>query len=128
MYDRLVEMGYDERVSLVNFGHKALNEKDYKNRRAEMWGERRDWLESEEETQIPDDDYLQGDLVAPGFKYTSLTQIILEKKEDIKKRIGKSPDGGDALGLTFAEPVRAVEYLHEDYSLPTDIYDEVTGY
>lgn len=118
MYDRLVEMGYKKRVSLVNFGHKALDEKTYKNRRAEMWGEMKDWLESEMETQIPDDDYLQSDLVAPGFKYTSLSQLQLERKEDIKKRINKSPDAGDALALTFAEPV-AVEkkrkFFHVGY-------------
>jgi len=105
MYDRLIEMGYKGRVTLINFGHKALDEEKYKNRRAEMWCEMNDWLESEEETQIPDSDYLQSDLVAPGFKYTSLTQKILEKKEDIKSRTGKSPDGGDAAALTFAEPV-----------------------
>jgi len=131
MYDRLVEMGYNDehtRVSLINFGNKALDEKQYRNRRAEMWCKMKDWLKSEEETQIPDDDYLQSDLVAPGFKYTSLTQIILEKKEDIKKRTGKSPDAGDALALTFAEPVRVIEDVYEDYSLPTDTCDGVTGY
>ena len=128
MYDRLVEMGYTERVSLINFGNRALNDKKYKNRRAEMWCEMNEWLKSEEETQIPDDDYLQSDLVAPGFKYTSLTQIILEKKEDIKSRTGKSPDAGDALALTFAEPVRIIEYQREDYKVPTDTHDGVTGY
>jgi len=128
MYDRLVEMTYGDRVKLVNFGHKAFSEKKYKNRRAEMWCELNEWLESEEETQIPDDDYLQSDLTAPGFKYTSLTQKILEKKEDIKSRTGKSPDAGDALALTFAEPVMIREYQHEDYKVPTDTHDGVTGY
>jgi hypothetical protein len=126
MYDRLVEMGYGKRVSLINFGHKALDEKKYANRRAEMWCEMRDWLESEMETEIPDSDYLQADLVAPGFKYTSITQILLEKKEDIKKRINKSPDGGDALALTFAEPVAVREVF-----IPVQTYepmDAVIGY
>lgn len=106
MYDRLVEMGYRHRVTLVNFGSNALDKDAYKNRRAEMWDGVRKWLESEEETQIPDDDTLHGDLVAPGYKYTSTTQKQLEPKEDIKKRIGRSPDSGDALALTFAEPVK----------------------
>ena len=30
---------------------------------------------------------------------------LLEKKEKMKKRGIRSPDGGDALALTFAEPV-----------------------
>jgi len=105
MYDRLAEMGYGDRVKLVNFGSKALDDKDYSNRRAEMWGTMKEWMESEMETEIPDDDGLQSDIVAPGYKYTSTTQLQLEPKKDIKKRIGKSPDGGDALALTFAEPV-----------------------
>ena len=130
MYDRLVEMGYGPRVSLVNFGNKAMDEKKYRNRRAEMWGEMRDWLESEEETEIPDDDYLQADLVAPGYKYTSLTQLQLEKKEEIKKRTGKSPDAGDALALTFAEPVRVADWQYGDREqhYQHDTSDSVTGY
>jgi len=36
MYDRLVEMGYGKRVTLVNFGSKAVDPDRYKNRRAEM--------------------------------------------------------------------------------------------
>lgn len=121
MYDRLVEMGYGDRVALINFGNKALDDKEYANRRAEMWCELRRWLESEMETELPDDDSLQADLTAPGFKYTSTTQVLLEKKEDIKKRIGKSPDGGDALALTFAEPVAVKKrrIVHSGYT-PTD--------
>ena len=91
------------------FGHNALDEDEYANRRAEMWGEMNKWLESESETEIPDEDYLQSDLVAPGFSYTSNTQLLLEPKAKIKSRTGKSPDGGDALALTFAEPVAMVD-------------------
>jgi len=129
MFDRLAEMGYGDRISLVNFGHKALDNKKYKNRRAEMWGEMRLWLESEEETQIPDDDYLQADLTSTGYQYTSLTQLQLEAKKDIKKRTKKSPDAGDAMALTFAEPVQIVDFsMIDDYSRPTDTVDNVTGY
>jgi len=105
MYDRLKEMGYGKKISLVNFGSTPLDQRKYKNRRAEMWGELNEWLESEEKTELPDDDYLQADLVSVGFKYTSTTQLLLEKKEEVKKRTGKSPDSGDAVALTFAEPV-----------------------
>ena len=31
---------------------------------------------------------------------------MLEDKDDIRKRIGRSTDGGDAAALTFAAPVR----------------------
>ena len=131
MYDRLREMGYSERVSLVNFGGRALDSGRYKNRRAEMWGEMKVWLESEEKTQVPDDDYLQADLVAPGYTYTSTTQLLLEKKTEIKKRIGKSPDAGDALALTFAEPVEVYQYQYREQWQGKTQYetaDSVTGY
>jgi len=106
MYDRLVEMGFGRRARLINFGGKAMDTDRYKNRRSEMWDGIREWLDSEEEVELPDSDALQADLTAPGFKYTSTTQKQLEPKTDIKKRIGKSPDEGDALALTFAEPVQ----------------------
>lgn len=109
MYDRLVEMGFKTRVSLVNFGSNALDPEKYKNRRAEMWDNVKKWLESEEKTQLPDVDALQADLTSPGYKYTSTTQLQLESKEDIKKRLKRSPDAGDALALTFAEPVKIVK-------------------
>ena len=32
-------------------------------------------------------------------------QVLLEPKEDVKKKIGYSPDEADAFVLTFAEPV-----------------------
>ena len=30
---------------------------------------------------------------------------MLEEKDEVKKRLGRSPDKADALALTFAEPV-----------------------
>ena len=44
-------------------------------------------------------------IVAPSFKLNSNDQLVLEAKEKIRARLGLSPDGGDALALTFAEPV-----------------------
>ena len=35
----------------------------------------------------------------------SLSRIILESKEDMRKRGARSPDEWDAVALTFAEPV-----------------------
>ena len=38
-------------------------------------------------------------------KYDSRGRLQLEEKDEIKKRLGRSPDLADALALTFAEPV-----------------------
>ncbi len=105
VYDRLVENGYRKLIRAVNFGAAAIEDKKYANKRAEMWGELRDWLDDAGGADIPDDDALHSHLCAPGYKHDSNSRILLEKKELIKKRVGFSPDGGDAAGLTFAEPV-----------------------
>jgi len=105
--DRLHELGYSDRVKAIYFGSSPLNDTKYKNKRGEMWGEANLWLSDENlEVDIPDDDELQADLCASPYHRDSHDRIILETKEKIKKEFGFSPDDGDALVLTFAEPIR----------------------
>lgn len=103
--DRLREQGYRQ-VRGVNFGAKASDPERYANKRAEMWGRIKEWLEAPGGADLPDDDGLHADICAPGVKYDSSSRTLLEAKDDIRRRLGMSPDGGDALALTFAEPVR----------------------
>ena len=104
--DRLREQGYRQ-VRGVNFGAKASDPERYANKRAEMWGRIKEWLETPGGADLPeDDDGLHADICAPGIKYDSSSCTLLEAKEEIRRRLGMSPDGGDALALTFAEPVR----------------------
>ena len=53
-------------------------------------------------------------LTSPGSStamcYATVDAIILEKKEDMKKRGLASPDLADALALTFAYPVAAHDH------------------
>jgi len=103
---RLYEMGYRDRVTAVNFGSAAMNKVKYRDRRTEMWGNMKDWLEDEVQPVIPDNDNLHADITAPSVKPTSNGQLKLEDKESIRKRLGRSTDEGDAVALTFAQPVR----------------------
>ena len=48
---------------------------------------------------------LQGDACGPTYKYDSYTRLVLESKEDMRRRGVSSPDEWDAVALTFAEPV-----------------------
>jgi hypothetical protein len=115
IYDRLVEMGYGKVVRAVNFGAAPLEPPKYDdegnelpgpaNRRAEMWSLSRDWLNDVGGADIPDDDGLHADACGPGYKYDSYGRLLLEKKEDMRRRNVSSPDGWDAVALTFAEPV-----------------------
>ncbi|GAB4357176.1 MAG: hypothetical protein Kow00114_08600 [Kiloniellaceae bacterium] len=106
VYDRLVELGYRRRLRGVNFGGAAQDARQYANKRAEIWGALRDWLADPGGAELPDDPLLHSHLCAPGFQINSNQQIVLEAKDRIKARLGLSPDAGDALALTFAEPLR----------------------
>ena len=107
--DRLVELGYGRIVQGVHFGAKAIDEKIYVNKRAEMWCKLRDWIQQEDgEVSIPDSDEVHKDLVCmPDFERTSNGRILLKPKDVIRKKLGMSPDIGDAIALTFAYPVAA---------------------
>ncbi len=106
VYDRLRERGYRRIVTAVNFGSKARDDDRYANKRAEIWGRLCDWLADPGGADIPDSDELQSHLCAPGYGFDSNSRLLLEKKVDIRKRVGFSPDLGDALALTFAETIR----------------------
>ena len=99
--DRLRQMGHD--IIGVHFGGKAGSPR-YFNKRTEMWFSARDWLQAG--GVIPNHQDLKRDLAAPTYTFTGITDVYqLEAKDEIKKRLGVSPDLGDALALTFAFPV-----------------------
>jgi hypothetical protein len=98
--DRLKEQRY--KIKGVNFGNKAKNGMMYGNKRAEMWGDMREWLKS---AAIPSDRYLKSDLISPMMKPDSKGSIFLESKKDMRARGLASPDAADAIALTFAFPV-----------------------
>jgi hypothetical protein len=107
--DRLNQLGV-RFVQGVNFGAAAARwdgdgaKTLYANKRAEMWGNLKDWLRGG--GALPDDPELRADLTGVEYGYNGQGEIQLEKKEDMKKRGLASPDIGDALALTFAHPVR----------------------
>lgn len=98
--DRLKELGHDI-VEDVNVARKASEPARFRNLRAELWSMMRDWLLQESPVQIPDSDELQTDLTCLGYKYDSSDKLIIEGKDDAKKRGLLSPDTADALMLTF---------------------------
>jgi hypothetical protein len=115
VYDRLIEMGYGHVVRAVNFGGEPFEppKRDERgeiqggqpyNRRAEMWKLSNDWLNAPAGVDIPDEDFLQADACGPGYKYNSNQMLLIESKEDMRRRGVPSPDGWDSVALTFAEP------------------------
>ncbi len=112
VFDRLKELGHAGVIVAVNGGESPLDQDRYYNKRAEMWGLMKEWL-LDGPVKIPDSDTLHADLCGVRYKFDSKTRLVLEKKEDMKKRGIRSPDEGDALALTFALPERAVSKQRE---------------
>lgn len=99
--DRMKELGF--KVVDVNAGSKAMDDRRYANRRAEMWSNMKAWLK--ERGSLPNEPELVDDLLSPLYKFDAQSRILLEKKEDMKARGLPSPDYGDALAMTFSAPV-----------------------
>jgi len=103
VYDRLKELGHDDVVVAINGGESPFNKNRYLNKRAEMWGEFKEWL-ADKPVQIPNLDSLHADICGTHYKVDSKGRIVLERKEDMKKRGIRSPDEADCCTLTFALP------------------------
>jgi phage terminase large subunit len=84
----------------VHFSGSAINPR-YFNKRSEMWFELADWVKRG--GALPSDRELVKELTAPTYTFQN-GKLRLEEKEQIKKRLGFSPDRADALALTFAMP------------------------
>ncbi len=98
--DRLREMNY--KVHEVWFGAKS-EDQEWSNKRTELWARLRDWLGG---GCIDNDPDLIDDLSGPQYKFMgSSDKMMLETKEEMKKRGFASPDHGDALVCTFAVKV-----------------------
>jgi hypothetical protein len=52
---------------------------------------------------LPPDDLLTGDLTAPHWRITSGGKVQVESKDEIRKRLGRSTDDGDAVVMAFWE-------------------------
>ena len=106
VYDRLHEQGFNVRA--VNVGESTeitdrSGKMKFVNLRAAVWWKLRDALnpDNADVIAIPDDALLIGDLTAPLWTYTSNGRVKVESKDDIRKRIGRSTDGADALALAY---------------------------
>jgi len=89
----------------INESQSPLDEK-YQNARAEMYFNIREKAMSDE-ISIPNDPELKTEISYTHYK-TNKTRIQIEAKEDIKKKIGRSPDRADSLALAFYDRSGAI--------------------
>lgn len=116
---RLRDLGHA--VQEVVFSWKASSDR-FLNIRAEMWFKMADWLKSG--AAIPAEQYapgLQAELCAPTYSNdNAANRLVLESKDDIRERLGFSPDIADALAMTFAFPVANLEPGAKPHQALTD--------
>ena len=80
------------------------------NKRAMLWWRMREALDpkAQQPLELPPDNKLRADLCAPLWKLTP-SGIMVELKEDIIKRIGRSPDRGDAACMALMATMKRAE-------------------
>jgi len=94
MCDALAEAGWV--VNRVNNGSRALDDRHYGNRGAEMWYESARMIEKGD-VRLPEDDTLVEQLTTRLGKTNSKGKLMLESKDDMRSRGLNSPDRADAL-------------------------------
>lgn len=97
--DRLGEMGLPVRG--VNVSERAAADERFSRLRDELWWRAREWFESLD-CKIPNDKTLIEELSTPRYTFTSHGKILVERKEEMKKRGMPSPDIAEAFILTLA--------------------------
>ena len=108
VFSRLQELGYKNAFSCkfsesAHGLHDITGEYTFANMRAYLFWAVRDWLNPKNGfgAALPPCDKLMEEATETHWAFMSNGSIIIEKKEDIKKRIKRSPDWFDSLANTF---------------------------
>ncbi len=125
--DAMRSLGFD--VQDVQFAAKAFSPKFY-NLRAEMYWKLCENIKGG--ASIPDDKLLVGELATATYTYAR-DKILIEEKDQMKQRLGRSPDHADAAACTHAYPVAIPDIralagldLHTNISKARTDYDPLS--
>lgn len=98
--DRLVELGLP--AVGVNVARASHEPSKFRLLRDELWWKYREFVRVDG-GQIPDDDDLIAQSSGIKYKFDSAGRYVVESKDDMKKRLGRSPDDADAVCLSLAQ-------------------------
>lgn len=99
--DSLEEEGFED--AGVNVAERSDDPERFANKRAELWWNMRELLDPDKEPiSLPPDDELLSELASVKYKLTARGAIQIESKDEMRKRLGHSPDRADAVVLAFA--------------------------
>ena len=111
----------------------------FRNKRAEMYWLLREALDptNPDPIALPPDQELLGDLTAPRYKVVTMGKgaaIQISSKDDIRLVLGRSPDKGDSVAMTFAADIpkpepkpRAKSWRDRLAVSGTDHWDQATA-
>lgn len=104
MDNRVISAKYSEAAGDGDFRLRDVTgQREFLNMRAYLLWAVRDWLDPKNKCNpaLPTDDDLYQELTQTQWETMSNGRIKIEAKEELKKRIKRSPDKSDALALTF---------------------------
>ncbi len=111
----------------------------FRNKRAEMYWRLREALDptNPDPIALPPDQELLGDLTAPRYKVVTMGRsaaIQISSKDDIRLVLGRSPDKGDSVAMTFAADIpkpepkpRAKSWRDRLTASSSDRWDQATA-
>lgn len=105
--DRLTELSLPVRG--INVAEQPSASERYMRKRDELWFRAREWFQQRTCAMVDDTDLI-AELTAPSYTFTSAGKILVEPKDQMKKRGMSSPDLADAFVLTFAGGVDRTDY------------------
>lgn len=106
---RMRELGKPVQGFVASGSAKGLKDRTgefkFTNLRAAAWWRMRELLDPSQpggsKIMLPDSEMLRADLTTPRWKVISGGSIQVESKDDIRKRLGRSTDEGDAVIMSF---------------------------
>ena len=95
----------------------------FRNRRAEMYWRMREALDptATEAIALPNDQELAADLAAVRYKVVTMGKVAaiqIRDKDEIREALGRSPDKGDSVAMTFVYGIPPPGSMNEGYYEP----------
>jgi hypothetical protein len=119
--DRLREQGFKRTIAFNASSGTTRKDRSgelgFVNTRSAAWWWLREQLDPAFDPTLclPPDDLLIGDLSAPRYSLTSTGRIQVESKDEIRKRLGRSTDSGDATVQACFDAARGIGAVYMDW-------------
>lgn len=106
--EKLLEAKIDCEVIRVNVGEGSSDPSRFPKLRDEVWWMGRELTQDGGWDLSGIDDETLGQLIAPKYKPDTAGRTKVEKKEETRERLGRSPDNADSLLLAYYDPPQVI--------------------